>query len=978
MDTAQFFAFVVAPGNFLGITQPRGKGMGTRMFPRSDPQSAAGYAAWAAKNNIDIWYSPASFRDAAPDEKKILRGDRTQANAQMVKCVWWDADIHRSGDNKKPGRTYADEAEAMAWVNDKLVSEGGVLPPNLVVNSGYGLHLYWVFTDALEPHEWIPYAEALKGALIHHGGKGDIGLSSDSARLLRIPGTFNCKVPDSPAPVMVLPQYSRSEYDNALLWRALSPYKTDAPVIKRTNAPLTGTPPALAQVRRGTSSNAAAQTDMPTRDRSFARIATKCEQVKQSLANGGDGDSYPLWYMGFISLTNYCSDGAHYAHEIGKHHPKYTQADTDTARQRAKGEQAHKGLGAPLCKTFNEARPGVCQSCRFAKRVATPLTLGVEGDDPDLPPGYRRMYGVIEHKVTDKDGSVDWIPVILGDVYEPVVYLVRGAYCLQFTYLGPDGREHSVSVDNTDIPYDAGRLITYFARYGVTIYDNAKHFGTLVMAWLNHLRAACAVRNMEIHPFGWSFNTDGSTNGFAVGGTLYKPDGTNEPAPGGDRQLVETYEPHGSLEKWKRACDLVLRNRPDLQIIVGVAFGAPLLEFTGHAGVILSCWSRDSGVGKTSALRVGTAVWAGEKAMLQLTDTNNAIPYQIGRSKVMPAFWDEVQVGKDEAKETIKLLFQLTQGREKLRLTSNVALRDGGNWKTIVLISANGPLMDHVIQERGNTDAGALRVFEYEITHPQMPLDTDAAPTIKLAETNYGHAGRIYAAWLAQNSDKARKLVAGLSKAIEKELSPNNGERFYIAGMACVLAGAAVASQLGLANFDRTAMYEFLKATFYELRAGRKQDLPVAGGKLDLERIFGRFITDHADRRMVSSSFPKAGHRDPRFKTEAIPLSMKPLVIHIGQRDRLIRFDKNVWQTWCRNKNYSPSDLQHQMELRWNAKEGRGILGAGTAFATGRMAYIELSTAQPELACYNYESASSATSSGNVLSVLDGGKPDVR
>jgi DNA primase catalytic subunit len=69
----------------------------------------------------------------------------------------------------------------------------GLPEPSAVVFSGGGLHVYWTSKTALTPDEWRPLAEGLKNAALKHGLRCDAGCTTDRARILRVPDTFNWK-----------------------------------------------------------------------------------------------------------------------------------------------------------------------------------------------------------------------------------------------------------------------------------------------------------------------------------------------------------------------------------------------------------------------------------------------------------------------------------------------------------------------------------------------------------------------------------------------------------------------------------------------------------------------------------------------------------------------------------------------------------------------------------------------------------------
>ena len=63
----------------------------------------------------------------------------------------------------------------------------------MLINSGYGIHVYWVLTESISYAEWLPVAQGLKDMCIQHNLLADNGVTADAARVLRVPGTRNHK-----------------------------------------------------------------------------------------------------------------------------------------------------------------------------------------------------------------------------------------------------------------------------------------------------------------------------------------------------------------------------------------------------------------------------------------------------------------------------------------------------------------------------------------------------------------------------------------------------------------------------------------------------------------------------------------------------------------------------------------------------------------------------------------------------------------
>ena len=92
------------------------------------------------------------------------------------------------------------------------------------------MHVYWVLNCALSPTEWYPLAAALVEATVRHGFKCDTAVTTDAARVLRVPQTWNYKT-DPPRQVRILseagPDYSFEQLDEAL-----TPYQVGATLPK--------------------------------------------------------------------------------------------------------------------------------------------------------------------------------------------------------------------------------------------------------------------------------------------------------------------------------------------------------------------------------------------------------------------------------------------------------------------------------------------------------------------------------------------------------------------------------------------------------------------------------------------------------------------------------------------------------------------------------------------------------------------------
>jgi len=109
-----------------------------------------------------------------------------------VTSIWTDIDI---GEEGHKGRIQYQNIEE----TEKVIN-ASPLKPSIIVDSGHGLHLYWLLRQSEEANVY-KIENILDG--IKNRLKGDAG-TSEIAHLLRLPGTTNCKIPEKPKEVKII------------------------------------------------------------------------------------------------------------------------------------------------------------------------------------------------------------------------------------------------------------------------------------------------------------------------------------------------------------------------------------------------------------------------------------------------------------------------------------------------------------------------------------------------------------------------------------------------------------------------------------------------------------------------------------------------------------------------------------------------------------------------------------------------------
>ncbi len=499
--------------------------------------------------------------------------------------------------------------------------------------------------------------------------------------------------------------------------------------------------------------------------------------------------------------------------------------------------------------------------------------------------------------------------------------VIRGVHILRVEYLASIGAEqysaevHFQNAGKAPIvaftgaeSSDARALRGIFSQNGVvTTPDEFKHLQDLIMDWLKKIQDAQQVKQSFTH-LGW-MDARGKTFGFAHGDTAYFADGRVEHgikvASGGGASIAKHYYPTGDLTKWKNISKFLAQQaRPELMAILATAFGSPLMRFSGHSGAVVSIVSTASGVGKSTALSLAQSVWGNPKSAIHAAvDTVASLSSKMGFTKDLPAYWDDIK-GENTFRQFAETIYQITQGKEKASLTQQRNLREVETWNCLAVIAANDSIIEIVKRYGRGTDAGAARIFELVLE--DRPPMSQSATFFDACTSNYGRAGEVYSAWLATNASRAQAIVERLSESLSTELAAESEERFWLAAIATMIAGAMIAKQLQLVDFDVPALKAYLVTRFRELRGSKTAMVadqgpgPVISNMvLDYQATTLRIaeLAKHKGGVNITHS-PKAGAVD----------------VLIIDKSSLLRIRKAKFNEWCRDHNNSPDTLLKRLQ----------------------------------------------------------------
>lgn len=863
--------------------------------------------------DYDVYFALATFET---DE------GRTKANAKQLRSFFLDLDCGE-------GKEFPTKEAALEALQNFCMRLG--LPKPLLVDSGRGIHVYWTLKEQVSRDTWLPVAERLKELCTQHNFGADPAVTSDVARILRIPTTHNYKE-DPALPVKMLVEAA----NNTLTFDEFRAIVGETALKK----PSVHIPAQLSAVGEKLLSNKTSY---------FKRILTRpdsCAQLIHAISNQASIDE-PLW-RATLSIAAHCEDREKAVHVVSKDHPEYDYDVTEEKARRIKGPY--------LCARFDEYNPGLCQDCPHFGKISSPITLGnelkiAETDEertvevkrgitteggyseeglvviPKPPHPYvRGAAGGVYRRTVDEDGGVDEILVYHHDLYvtRRVWDVELGYLILLKLHLPQDGvREFTITQQAASSPEEIRKEL---AKNGVACStpNQWKALGVYVMDYINELQARTGA-DLAHRQFGWTEDF----GSFVLGDREYFPDrvGYNPPTPA-TVNLIADLKPRGDLDEWKEMMQFFNHKGMELhQMIVCAGFGSPLMAFSA-VNALMTHLDGPTGFGKTTTQHAMLGIY-GDPATLILSDqdTLNSKLARFELMKNLPIAIDEIT--NHTPREASTLVYTMSQGRQKNRMSSgsNSERLRGDPWALRVISSGNASIMGKIESEKANADAERQRAFEVNISdyiYAHSKTDADAFQS-RLKEV-YGVAADPYLKWLVANVEEARAAFLDMQTRLDAATGLTSKNRFISAGYAADLVGGRIAHALGLIQFDMKALFKFtvelIKSRIATDEANVKSPTDYLVDYLaehynDILRIKAgqdlRSKDDIADEFVVPDSTPR-GQYIARYETDMHKLYILP----------------KPFKKWCIAQQLNPKTLIDQLSEDYEGQYKKVRLTKGT------------------------------------------------
>ena len=862
------------------------------------------------QEKCNVYFACAKYKD--PKEGRI------QPNGDIIKAFWIDVDCGL-------GKPYADQVEGLSALNEFCAKVH--LPLPTIVNSGRGVHAYWRLTSVIDRLQWKPVAERLKALCEEHEFDADPSRTADNASILRVPETLNFKE-EPPLDVTILAIQPEVEYE----------------AIKATIGVLI----APDWVPRQMSESALAL--LGNKQSRFKTIMIKtmngkgCAQLENIVVNQ-DTIEEPLWRAG-LSVAVACIDKDEAIHQISMGHPEYSPETTE--------RKAYSTKGPYTCETFQKINPAGCNECPNKGQISSPIQLGSEivaaeesivvetneageteiFDIPEYPfPYFRGKNGGVYVRIQDDENGDDAI-----NIYEHDFYIVkrlydpaRGESLLFRLHLPKDGvKEFAMAAtDVMSLELLKGRLGFHGVLGGKKQMEAVMSYVITSAKNLQHKMELEVMRNQ----FGWA---DKDTK-FIVGEQEISADKiAYSPPSTATGSLADHLKPTGSYEEWKKTVKVY--DTPGFEphaFGFFTAFGAPLLKHLNFKGGIINLINNTSGTGKSTILKMCNSVWGHpEELMLQWKDTMNSIIHRMGVMNNLPVTIDEVT--KLSGDHFSDLAYSASQGRGKNRMQqhSNAERINATKWATIVLCSSNASFYDKLATLKSTPDGEFMRLLEYKIELTGNLTKEEADETFNRLYDNYGHAGVEYAKYLVSDLESAIDLIMQVQQRLDKAVGLTNRERFWSAIVACNIAGALIAKDLGIIDFDIKRVFDWIVK---ELQVMRTE---VKAPSATQSSVIGEFMNSHRAAVLVIN-----GVADKRSGMEQLPIvepKFNDLFVRIEPDNKHIYINAKQFRKYCSENQITLKDVLGSLQAdKAYLGQVKKRLGKGTKIASSSIdAYL--------------------------------------
>lgn len=925
MDAQDFLTRVLGSGAHYCLFGSRGGKR--RQYFFSSVEDLLHTAQKLDNKGVDAYFGVARY---ATDES------RKADNVESLGALFLDLDC-------TPGKEFDGKSDGIRRLRDFCTELD--LPKPVVVDSGGGLHVYWLLDTPAPKAQWVKVAELLKRACAKAKFPADPAVTADPARILRVPGTHNYKYGE-PVPVRFLMANAQECSIEHLGAKLL------AHADRNSEAKPDALPFAAPVLPDGESTDAALQRLMGARKASFRTIIEKtasgsgCAQLAHIIKHRAEA-SEPMWRAG-LSIATHCEDRDKAIQVVSKGHPDYNSEEAKRKADLIKGPY--------LCRSFEEINPGGCEGCPNANRVKSPIVLGqyieeAEDDEPvpepvkqtdpldaqgfttpqTVPPFpkpyFRAKGGGVYFRTKNDEGEQEEKLVYKNDLY--VTRRVRdpdeGETLVFGVHFPLDGfREFSLPLTAAS---SKDELRKGLSKEGIVVpnWDIVMRY---VMAWLDELQATVAADEAR-RQFGW---TDDECTSFVIGDKeIFADRVKHNPPSSTTAQMFRYFEPKGTLEGWKQ--NMEFYNRPGMEIyqwIMLASFGSVLMQKSPINCAAMHVWSEDSGFGKTTTFYAALSAWGEPKGLLLNDGTQNSKMHRADVYHNLPIMLDEITNLKPDVLSD--LIYQFTGGRQRDRMTSgaNQTRERGKEWKLLSVSNANKPYVESIASIKKLPKAEQQRVLEIEVskffdgTDSKAETDAFSADVLK----HYGHAGPEFVRYYLRHMEEVDNLLEQIRQRVDAAAGLTAQNRFWSEIASKSLAAGVILKKMGYVNWDLKALNAFI---VHVLKSNKSAMVELQASPLDTAVEY--VVANYSDFLVIASGVDQRRQENMGMEQLQVPENV-PRGVFRGRLEtdtHKLYLIPSFFRDWCTKQQVSFESTKQRLKKENGAIVRKMRLGKGTA-----------------------------------------------
>lgn len=749
---------------------------------------------------------------------------------------------------------------------DKFVTEQELPPPNRV-DSGNGIHAYWLFGEDIPAQEFLPYAKLWKKLCMKNFTIDPLATPANLAQVMRWADSTNYRYePNSQTKFLDDEVY---EYDFGMFKEFLGEPETEVDDV-------------LASVSKGLDEDTKQMLKLDNFAKTFETLAEKsingsgCPQIAYILVNAATLEE-PLWHAG-LSIAKFCDDGATAIHKMSEDHPEYNYEDTE--------EKASRFPAPRTCEWFIDNYPERCEGCQHRGKITTPIVLGKEfkaAPPPDKAESVRQesdtktvsafpdflfpflkgenggIYYQPPNKYNKKGEAIPQDPIlILPHEFFPVrrMFSKHDGECLLMRLELPRDPIREILVPMKHV-YAQENFKSLMSSNGVfASAEKLPHLMNYVIKWGQYMQLTDKAEMMRMQ-MGWTEDhTDEISwpnRSFVIGKREILTNGEIIDAPSSPfvRSIARHLVPRGTYERWRESADYL--NRPGFEMhaftmLCGMA--SPYMTYTSTAGVTV-CLLGQSGSAKTGAMYAGLSMWGNPKDLSVFEATDNGMVGRFLGLHNIPLGIDEIS--NKDAKILSQLVHKISHGKAKIRMQASVnAEREHEMSASMTCImTTNQSAYNKFELIKASPDGEAARLIEFLIQKPELLKAEGGALLGKhifdAFRVNYGHTGPMVIQEGLRLGDSYIEDNLGMwDEKFTKDFGDDGTYRFYQNLVSTACMSGTMAHNANIINLDISRIYHETVREMITIR-----DKVVKVNRTDYPSVLSDFLHKNTNSLLV-------------------------------------------------------------------------------------------------------------------------------